>query len=226
MLLPALSKAREKARQAVCLNNLKQIGLAVQFYAQDYDEWLPAAREEGTTQRTWVTYILPYLLKSPTYGTAPITRVSYFDLYDGFHRTPVNVKNIFWCPSGPRERYTPYGTPTKLEDGPNYGYNGYCGFFNSTYGYPAYPYYSRKKLSRVKEPSKAFLITDVRAGPNETNIYRHLYPSSKTHVGEAISRRHTGGVNILFVDSHCEWRKWEQIPGSSQDSIFWMRYEF
>ncbi|MFH0795837.1 MAG: DUF1559 domain-containing protein [Candidatus Omnitrophota bacterium] len=41
MLLPALSRAREKAKQAQCINNLKQIGLAVAMYAQDYDEWFP-----------------------------------------------------------------------------------------------------------------------------------------------------------------------------------------
>ena len=41
MLLPALSKAREKARQAVCMSNLKQIGLAMMMYAQDWDGWWP-----------------------------------------------------------------------------------------------------------------------------------------------------------------------------------------
>lgn len=41
MLLPVLSKARERARRAVCINNLKQIGLSLAMYAQDYDEWYP-----------------------------------------------------------------------------------------------------------------------------------------------------------------------------------------
>ena len=40
MLLPALGKAREKARSIKCLNNHKQIGLAMGFYANDYKDWI------------------------------------------------------------------------------------------------------------------------------------------------------------------------------------------
>jgi prepilin-type N-terminal cleavage/methylation domain-containing protein len=40
MLLPALSKAREKARQAVCMSNLKQIGLAEHMYAEDWNGYI------------------------------------------------------------------------------------------------------------------------------------------------------------------------------------------
>ena len=41
MLLPALSQAREKARRASCMNNLKQIGLAMLMYSNDYDGYIP-----------------------------------------------------------------------------------------------------------------------------------------------------------------------------------------
>ncbi|MEN6304107.1 MAG: DUF1559 domain-containing protein [Armatimonadia bacterium] len=45
ILFPVFAKAREKARQASCLSNLKQIGTAVLAYAQDYDEALPWGAE-------------------------------------------------------------------------------------------------------------------------------------------------------------------------------------
>jgi prepilin-type N-terminal cleavage/methylation domain-containing protein/prepilin-type processing-associated H-X9-DG protein len=51
MLLPALSKAREKARQASCQSNLKQIGLAVAMYMGDYNQCLPTATDGWTGLR-------------------------------------------------------------------------------------------------------------------------------------------------------------------------------
>jgi len=41
MLLPALSRARENARRATCMNNLRQIGLAMEMYAADHDQMYP-----------------------------------------------------------------------------------------------------------------------------------------------------------------------------------------
>jgi len=41
MLLPSLQKARESARQAKCMSNLKQIGIAILLYAQNYGGWAP-----------------------------------------------------------------------------------------------------------------------------------------------------------------------------------------
>src|SRR3989338_7041544 len=42
LLLPVLGNAREKGREISCLNNLKQIGIAVELYTQDCDGWTPA----------------------------------------------------------------------------------------------------------------------------------------------------------------------------------------
>jgi len=42
ILFPVFARAREKARQTSCLSNIKQIGLGMQMYAQDYDETMPS----------------------------------------------------------------------------------------------------------------------------------------------------------------------------------------
>jgi len=60
MLLPALSKAREKARQALCLSNCKQLSLSLMFYADDNDDRLPCGyhnQSPGPGRPTWFTLI-------------------------------------------------------------------------------------------------------------------------------------------------------------------------
>ncbi|MFA5646633.1 MAG: prepilin-type N-terminal cleavage/methylation domain-containing protein [Candidatus Ratteibacteria bacterium] len=61
MLLPALSQARERARQALCVSNLKQIGLAFHLYAQDWEDWCPAYRPFGSGQKYWYSILNSYI---------------------------------------------------------------------------------------------------------------------------------------------------------------------
>src|SRR5437667_11069914 len=64
ILFPVFAKAREKARQASCLSNTKQMGLALMMYTQDYDEILPfrVVRINGTYFEglSWRRFIYPY----------------------------------------------------------------------------------------------------------------------------------------------------------------------
>lgn len=57
MLLPALSKAREKARKITCVNNLKTMGLAFQMYADDSDGVMVRAKDNDGQ---WYEKIAPY----------------------------------------------------------------------------------------------------------------------------------------------------------------------
>jgi prepilin-type processing-associated H-X9-DG protein len=57
LLLPALSRAKEKARATQCLNNLKQIGPASVMYSSDNDEALPCSQHNGAS---WVATLQPY----------------------------------------------------------------------------------------------------------------------------------------------------------------------
>ena len=58
ILMPSLSRARKQARGVYCLNNLKQLGIAVQMYAQEYDDFVPRALDD---QVKWLLVFLPFL---------------------------------------------------------------------------------------------------------------------------------------------------------------------
>ncbi|MFN3409741.1 MAG: type II secretion system protein [Limisphaerales bacterium] len=75
MLLPALSKAKQKAQQSACLNNMKQIGLAIKLYIDDHDDYLPGPifinQRSGYASTLAKTYLPMYLwsylgLKDPS----------------------------------------------------------------------------------------------------------------------------------------------------------------
>lgn len=81
MLLPALSRARERARAAVCMNNLKQVGLGMLMYAEDWDGWIhvslgssggeihPEASYHNRIDRgaSYYGYISPGVVVCPSY---------------------------------------------------------------------------------------------------------------------------------------------------------------
>ena len=56
MLLPALSKARARAKSATCMNNLKQLGVVMLMYAQDWNNILVVAIEGEPWYRAWDRY--------------------------------------------------------------------------------------------------------------------------------------------------------------------------
>jgi prepilin-type processing-associated H-X9-DG protein/prepilin-type N-terminal cleavage/methylation domain-containing protein len=95
MLLPALSKARGKAKAISCSNNLKQLGTSVAFYVDSYDGFLPSW---DYNQRSWYylldeqlgknnVFVCPSLLKfTPSWRAGPDTNYAYNE-YFGYHTT-------------------------------------------------------------------------------------------------------------------------------------------
>jgi len=77
MLLPALARAREQARRSVCISNLKQIGLALKMYAQDYKEYYPASQAMTSDEPSSIT---PLSLLYPQYVSTGKTFICPSDL--------------------------------------------------------------------------------------------------------------------------------------------------
>src|SRR5712692_10058209 len=73
ILFPVFAQAREKARQAACLSNMKQVGTALMMYAQDYDETLPVQPNEvpkfwlDTARANWCQAVFPYVKSRQVY---------------------------------------------------------------------------------------------------------------------------------------------------------------
>ncbi len=105
LLVPAVQKVREAAARTQCLNNMKQIALALHGY-HDANKQLPPACNP-TNLLAFHVYILPYMDQTPA--------------YDGFDRTKPfsHATNIaqglilvpaYMCPAQDRERFTLYGS--------------------------------------------------------------------------------------------------------------------
>jgi prepilin-type N-terminal cleavage/methylation domain-containing protein/prepilin-type processing-associated H-X9-DG protein len=186
MLLPALSKAREKARQAVCANNLKQIGLAIIMYAHDYDGWTPAAYSGGTGRWSQALYNFKYM--GNTAGTK---------------------KDIFVCPS-----FYPYRATTKNKSGGTVSIYEYTYGYNSGIGDPTLSLFFRidrpqadKASGMEPRASSQFPLvgdTGTTTGQYPGFQYHYMrYPGrSGGNACDLPHLRHSGFANILCADGH------------------------
>jgi len=92
ILFPVFARAREKARQTSCLSNLKEIGLAMLMYVQDYDETFPKRYWGGsssylwpngsTTRGMWMVTVYPYV-KNIQLFSCPSESIRWQGQYQG-----------------------------------------------------------------------------------------------------------------------------------------------
>ena len=99
LLLPAVQKVRESASRAQCVNNLKQIGLALHNYHGDYN-YFPEARGAYPLSFSPLAYMLPYLEQSAAYNTIDFGANGATSTYKGDNAAAalIDIK-LFICPS-------------------------------------------------------------------------------------------------------------------------------
>ncbi|HEY3332445.1 MAG TPA: DUF1559 domain-containing protein [Capsulimonadaceae bacterium] len=219
ILFPVFSQAREKARASACTSNMKQLGLAVLQYNQDYDEQFPLSYTAGGStlscsstadcagKFTWPAMLMPYIKSS----------------------------NIFQCPDQPADLGVTQGTwsggVTSNSFPVGYSYNySIGGNFTGTDG-GSIP--SNKSIVVAAAPATVVLITDGGSDPTVAAAINtpQQWPTAKAStycnycgsaakfrtkwllVGSGSSlanttdyggpvARHQGLSNILWVDGH------------------------
>jgi prepilin-type N-terminal cleavage/methylation domain-containing protein/prepilin-type processing-associated H-X9-DG protein len=200
MLLPALSSAKAKGKQIACMNNLKQMGVALNLYLNDYQRYpghylVAGSRDTpGVGSIVWPGRLYPFL----------------------------NNRKIFFCSSNKpifewttqsrnRQMVFPFNLPAATA-GFSYGYNdwGVREFTNPHLGLGGDigAGLTEVKESAIKAPADMVAIGDSRSDFFwDTAIDPADSGTFANPAREWPSRRHNLGSNILFCDSHVEYGK-------------------
>jgi prepilin-type N-terminal cleavage/methylation domain-containing protein/prepilin-type processing-associated H-X9-DG protein len=206
MLLPALNKARERARRTGCMNNMKQLSLTFLQYGNDFD-YFP----------------IPYY---SSYSPAPAGANPWWgqyswnhSLYDNKYITEESLKSVVACPNSSRigksnpvthiRSYAMNAGADVNDDNTNCAtWSGIC-YFNSN---SSNTKYLPNKLSKIPQASKTFMLIEDSAlnssgntnnlweGGNRSYTYRSLIRSPLSPANR--SPHEDGGRNFSFVDGH------------------------
>jgi prepilin-type N-terminal cleavage/methylation domain-containing protein/prepilin-type processing-associated H-X9-DG protein len=224
LLLPALSKAKEKGKTIACLNNVKQLNLCVTLYSGDNEgRFVPNNAVNSisggaiSTGSSWVT-------------DYPKTDPGPDGIYLGVLWRYNQSAGIYHCPSDHALVQNRDGTVRKPFKTRTRSYNLSQGIngsrpgtdidpTGSIAGIPAY-----RDLAEVREPVSIFTFVDEHPGTMEDgqfgnpvpggafqsmNIWFDM-PSSRHGVGsEGRAGGPTGSANFSFVDGHTESHKWK-----------------
>ena len=188
ILFPVFIGAREKGRQTMCLNNLKQIGMGFDLYMQDNAERYPPGRgwTEGVITGEVFSLVIPYIKQG--YGKGQRT--------------------VFACPSNVLQSGQSGGWASLSGYGANLGY---LETWDLGYGLWSWLTRATRTRSEVTRPSRTLCVTDTswHCVRLEVDTLEWVY-ASKTRQG--LDARHLGGHNVMFCDGHCKWMK-APIPG-------------
>ena len=228
ILFPVFARAREGGRRSACQSNMKQLGLALQQYVQDYRGKVPPVNYNADASysglRTWISALQPYA-KSSQIARCPSQKldprgawgsagdVDYQTRWPSyaFNYFFLNPNNCEETPDGSDWVFTPIGT------------------------------------SRVQKPSETVAFTEAKIVGDEISGYYHSYRMNAPGMtgagvectynnsgwgvdtnrddpadGQVTSTgtfdpRHFGGANVAFLDGHVKW----MTPGALAAGTNW-----
>ncbi len=218
MLLPALGKARDKAKSIGCINNLKQLGTANALYSDDYDGRIMKCRISGVSGTVWFYKIWPYIGQR---GDMIPTEIEPLWPWKG---------TALYCPA----LKFPSGHPDGARSF-SYAQNDYM---------HAYPENKniQKKLVQIPKPGKCAFMMDTSAdaylaGRGYISALLNDQQLAQAGVSSLLSNswvvnyremRHNNGanINILYLDGHATTVSGPEMAldnysGTNKRNLFW-----
>jgi prepilin-type N-terminal cleavage/methylation domain-containing protein/prepilin-type processing-associated H-X9-DG protein len=216
ILFPVFAQAREKARSTACLSNLKQIGLGMQMYGQDYDDGLPS----------WIEFYGGDPANPNDNGSTTFLGLGY-NAGGGWQSKlhpyvksgdPLLNTGVWRCPSQGSK-----GEPSSNVN-PSYGMQGHVTQYNprTVAAMGANPYYQYPKLSAMDNAATTIYIGEGGAADGRISSPRNHDFSSGTVNTREMPTRHHDGANYLFADGHAKWLKRENTyPEANNTARQW-----
>jgi len=196
ILFPVFARARENARRASCMSNLKQFGLGMMMYVQDYDETYALAVQRVKR----AGHAVPPGGWWGTFSTTDYAIMWQQQMYP--YTKSIEVYN---CPSSP-------GTTNASKS--NYGANNAVLLY---YGNPP------RKLASMAAPSSTYMLFDAGAYTIATSYVTTpsgnwylpgtaaFATAGKSPAADTVTDwqngRHFDGINVAFADGHVKWLK-------------------
>ncbi len=213
MLLPALAKAKSKAQQSACLNNLKQLQLAWVMYCDDNTDNLPTnAKKPSATTPNWVNGDMSVATDATNATLIQVGQIYPYTKNVGIYHCPADIL--------PDNRSTPAIT-TRVR---TYSINSYMNSedIGSTHaGLPAGIYHVNTKTTQILHPTPSlamvfveeaqFSIDDGDFGFSPSGLPGNGPVNEWYNVPAMVHR----GSNFAFADNHVEFRRW--IDGSTKN---------